>query len=83
MVCDRDWYNKIPIEEINKLINCTGWDVRQIYRALSIQEAELKIKKAETWGEMRNFHWDEPEYKVLLPTYNELERKIQTIGSID
>lgn len=79
---DREWYNKLPIEEINKLIESTGWDVRKIYRALSIQETELKIKKAETWGEMKNFHWDEPEYKELLPTYNELERKIENIGSV-
>lgn len=79
---DREWYNKLPIEEINKLLESTGWDVRKIYRALSIQETELKIKKAETWAEMKNSHWDEPEYKELLPTYNELERKIQNIGSV-
>lgn len=82
MAYDRDWYKKLPIEEINKHIASTGWDVRQIYRALSMQEIELKIKKAETWSEMKNYHWDEPEYKELLPTYEEIERKIENIGSV-
>lgn len=81
MAYDKYWYNKLPTEEINKLIESTGWDVRKIYVALSIQEGELKIKKAETWGKMRNRHWDEPEYKELLPIYEELERKIENIGS--
>jgi len=44
MEYDRDWYNKLPIEEINKLIASTGWDVRQIYRVLVIHENGVEIK---------------------------------------
>lgn len=78
---DRDWYNKLPIEEINKLIASTGWDVRRIYLALSIQERELKVAESETWGKMRNLHWDEQEYKDLLPIYEEIGRKMDNMGS--
>ena len=82
MAYDRDWYNKLPIGEINKLIESTGWDVRKIYLALSMQKNELNIKHAEIWGEMKNLHWDDPRYKELEPVYNELERKIENIGSV-
>lgn len=77
---DREWYNKVPIKEINELIKCTGWDVRNIFLALSIQESELKVKKAETWGIMKNYHWEEQEYKERLPLYNEIIRKMEHIG---
>ena len=70
MAYDRGWYNKLPIEEINKLIEGTGWDVRRIYLALCIQENELKMEKAGTWDKMKNRHWDEPEYKELIAFFN-------------
>lgn len=81
MTYDRKWYTKIPIDEINKLIACTGWDIKRIYAALSIQEAEVKLAKAETWGKMKNHHWDEPEYKELLPVYEDYEKKLENIGT--
>jgi hypothetical protein len=81
MAYDRDWYNKLPIKEINTLIASTGWNVRDIYLALCIQESELKVKQSETWGKMKNFHWDEPEYKELQPIYDEIRRKIENMGS--
>lgn len=81
MTYDRRWYTKVPIEEINKLIAGTGWDVKTIYAALSIQEAEVKLFQSETWGKMKNYHWDEPEYKELLSVYKENERKLKCIGT--
>ena len=78
---DRDWYNKLPIKEINELIKSTGWDVRRIYAALSIQERELEVKKEKAWSVMRNHHWDDQEYKDLLPVYEELDKKIENVGS--
>lgn len=30
---------------------------------------------------MRNLHWDEQEYKDLLPIYEEIGRKMDNMGS--
>jgi hypothetical protein len=77
---DREWYNKLPIADLNAKLAGTGWDIRKIYLALQIQELELKVRSSETWETMRNFHWDEQEYKELLPVHDELEKEIENIG---
>lgn len=77
---DRYWYNKVPIAEINKLIESTGWDVRKIYVALQIQEAELKVKEREALDEVLRVHWDEPEYKSLREEHDKILKQIENLG---
>jgi hypothetical protein len=62
------------------LISSTGWSVRKIYVALSIQEAELKIKEQEALSEVLNYHWDAPEYNPLNAKLDEIRKQKDNIG---
>lgn len=80
---DREWYNKVPITEINELIKSTGWDVKKIYVALCIQESNLKIKEREALDNVLRVHWDEPEYKPLKEEYDKILKQIENLGSCE
>jgi len=77
---DREWYNKVPIEVLNKALKGTGWDIRRIYVALSIQESQLDVKEKEALSELLKYHWEETEYKPLAVKLDTIRKQKDTLG---
>jgi hypothetical protein len=79
---DKDWYKKLPVEELNKLLESSGWTVREIYSALILQSLDLETEIRDKSDALlySNLDFKSSEYKEKKEEFRSLEEKARQIG---